>query len=120
MYRSFTDRVFGGVCAGLAAALHISPWVVRVLFVVLTLLSLGGFGVVYLLLWWLVPQQSFVERRGSFPTVITVLLIVLVIAAWVVVTFNLVPVSFPAGANPFWLGSVVLLSVVFFLRQMRG
>lgn len=117
MQRSFTDRVFGGVCGGLGAALRINAWAVRILFAALTLLTLGGFGVVYILLWWIVPQQSFVERRGKFPALFALLLILLIGAAWVVTTFSLVALP---GVNAFWLGAAVVLSAVFFLRQLRG
>ncbi len=120
MQRSFTDRVFGGVCGGLGAALRVNAWAIRVLFAVLTLLTLGGFGVVYILLWWIVPQQSFVERRGKFPALFALLLILLIGAAWVVTTFSLVALPLPAGVNAFWLGAAVVLSAVFFLRQLRG
>ncbi len=122
MLRSFTDRVFAGVCGGLGAALRVNPWVIRVLFALLTLLSLGAFAVVYLLLWWIVPAQSFVERKRGFPTIFALLLIIMVSAGYVVVTYNLapLPVTFPAGVSPFWVLAAVVLSGVFFLRQFRG
>jgi len=122
MLRSFNERVFGGVCGGLAAALRVNAWLVRMLFVLLTLLSLGAFVVVYVVLWWVVPAQSFVERKRGFPTVLALLLIILISAAYLVVTYNLapLPLTIPAGVNPFWLGSAVMLSGVFLLRQLRG
>ncbi|MDX2161385.1 MAG: PspC domain-containing protein [bacterium] len=120
MHRSFTERVFGGVCGGLGAALRLNPWLLRVLFAGLTLISLGAFAVVYVLLWWIVPQQSFVERRRGFPTLLALLLVIAVSAAWVVTTFNLAPLPFSFGIPPFWAGAAVLLGVVFVLRQFRG
>ncbi len=122
MQRSFSDRVFGGVCGGLAASLRANAWTVRVIFTALTVLSLGAFAVVYVLLWWIVPQQTFVEARRGVPTLIVLLLIVLISAAWVAITFNLValPVAFPANVSPFWVSAGVVLSAVFFLRQLRG
>ena len=69
MYRSFSDRVLGGVCGGLAAALHVNAWLIRLIFVVLTLVSLGAFAALYLLLWWIVPAESPTQRRRGFPTI---------------------------------------------------
>jgi phage shock protein PspC (stress-responsive transcriptional regulator) len=120
MYRSFSDRVFGGVCGGLAAALRANSWIVRALFVILALVSLGAFAVVYVLLWWTVPQdfprQSRRQRGAATPLVI--LLIILVIAAWIGgVTGYL---NGPTGVNLFWPGAALVLGVVFFLRQVRA
>jgi phage shock protein PspC (stress-responsive transcriptional regulator) len=42
MYRSFTDRVFGGVCGGLAAILPINAWVFRAAFIVLSIMTVGA------------------------------------------------------------------------------
>ncbi len=120
MYRSFSDRVFGGVCGGLAAALRANSWVVRALFVILTFVSLGAFAVVYLLLWWTVPQdfprQSRRQRGAALPLVIA--LILLAVAAWIGRDTGYL--SSPTGADLFWPGAALLLGVVFFLRQVRA
>jgi phage shock protein C len=120
MYRSFTDRVFGGVCGGLAAALRINAWAVRSVFIVLTLISLGAFAILYLLLWWILPQESLVARRKTrgvgLPMV--VVLALLVIAAWI--GRELGYLRTPSGVEMFWPGALLLLSVVFFLRQVRA
>ncbi len=120
MYRSFSDRVFGGVCGGLAAALHANSWIVRALFVVLTLASLGAFAVVYLLLWWTVPQdfprQSRRQRGAALPLVI--LLLILAVAAWV--GRDMGYLRGPTGMDLFWPGAALLLGLVFFLRQVRA
>ncbi|MCC6804898.1 MAG: PspC domain-containing protein [Anaerolineae bacterium] len=118
MLRSFSDRVFGGVCGGLAASLHISSLWVRVLFVVLTLVSLGAFAVLYLLLWWIVPQESQTRRRRGMPLIIVLALIVLTAASWA--GRDLGQLNTSSGVNLFWPGALVILSVVFFLRQVRA
>jgi phage shock protein PspC (stress-responsive transcriptional regulator) len=121
MQKSFSDRVFAGVCGGLAAALHINAWLVRLVFVVLTLLSLGAFAVLYLLLWWLVPQESFIStrrRRRRFSLLFVLILAVLVIAAWV--GRDLGSLRAPNGADLFWPAALAVLSLVFFLRQVRA
>ena len=114
MLRSFTDRVFGGVCAGLAGALRMNVWLMRLLFVLLTLISSGAFVIVYLLLWWLVPQESLSARKRGFPAIFAVLLAVLTLAAW----FGREMLRAPSGEPLFWVAAAVVLSAVFFLRQI--
>lgn len=54
-YRS-SNRIFGGVCAGLAEGLHIDPLWVRVGFVILVFLQ--GVGLfVYIILWLVMPER---------------------------------------------------------------
>lgn len=118
MRRSFSDRVFGGVCGGLASSLHVSAWLVRVIWSVLTIASLGAFAALYILLWWLVPQESLVVKRGGVPTFFVIVLIILTTAAWV--GRELGQLTTPDGVNLFWPGALLILSVVFFLRQLRA
>jgi phage shock protein PspC (stress-responsive transcriptional regulator) len=118
MLRSFSDRVLGGVCGGLATALHISPWLVRVIWALVTVLSVGAFAILYLLLWWIVPQESPTQWRRGLPTIFVLALIVLTAAAWV--GRDVGQLTTPAGVNLFYPGAFVLLSVVFFLRQLRA
>jgi phage shock protein C len=57
--RSAKDKVFGGICGGLALYLDIDPVLVRVLYVGLTLISGGAFGVIlYLIAWIIIPLDS--------------------------------------------------------------
>jgi phage shock protein PspC (stress-responsive transcriptional regulator) len=54
--RSRSDRWLGGVCGGIAAATGIESWVLRLILVVLAFA--GGTGVLlYLLLWFFVPNE---------------------------------------------------------------
>jgi phage shock protein C len=56
LYRSRTNRKLAGVCGGLAQYFNIDATLIRVLFVVFTLL--GGPGlVVYVVLWIVVPEE---------------------------------------------------------------
>lgn len=119
MYRSFTDRVLSGVCGGLGAALRLNPWWLRGLFVLLTVISQGAFAIPYILLWWIVPQESLVARRGRGMAVILVLaLLILTAAAWAARDQGLL--LSPTGDDLFWTGALLLLSAVFFLRQLGG
>jgi phage shock protein PspC (stress-responsive transcriptional regulator) len=56
LYRSQTNRKLAGVCGGLAEYFNTDATLIRVLFVVLTLL--GGSGIViYLVMWILVSEE---------------------------------------------------------------
>jgi phage shock protein C len=56
LYRSQTNRVLGGVCGGLAEYFNTDATLIRVLFVLLTVL--GGAGpIIYLAMWIVVPNQ---------------------------------------------------------------
>ena len=57
--RSRRYRIFGGVCGGIAEWLGWSPTVVRVLYILLSILSAGFPGLlVYIVLWIVMPQQE--------------------------------------------------------------
>ena len=65
LYRSSSDRVLGGVCAGLGSFLGIDPILIRVFFIVWTVL--GEFSVlIYILLWVIVPSDSSSDADGAF------------------------------------------------------
>lgn len=56
--RSRRHHVFGGVCGGIADWLGWSPGVVRLLYVLISILSAAFPGIiVYLVLWLVVPQE---------------------------------------------------------------
>lgn len=57
LHRSRRHRMLGGVCGGIAEWLGWNPTVVRVLYVVVSILSAAFPGIiVYLLLWILMPE----------------------------------------------------------------
>ncbi|MBK8021585.1 MAG: PspC domain-containing protein [Chloroflexi bacterium] len=117
MRRSFSDRVIGGVCGGLAGALHLDSWLIRGLFALLTVISLGIFGILYVLLWWIVPMESPLERRRGLPLLLVILLVALSVAAWYARDQNLI--TAPDGSPLFWQGAALVLAAVFLLRQIR-
>ncbi len=72
-YRDMDNKVFGGICSGLAAYLNIDPVIIRILYI---LLSVGSFGlmlVIYIVLWLVVPvavtPAQKLEMRGENVTV---------------------------------------------------
>jgi len=63
MYRSRTDRMVGGVSAGLADYFNVDPAVVRLLWVAAAIISGGTLVLAYLALWAVVPQQPVPRLR---------------------------------------------------------
>jgi len=57
LYRPTTGRMLGGVCAGLADHLDVDPTVVRLVWVAVTLLSLGTGILVYIIAWIIIPEE---------------------------------------------------------------
>lgn len=72
LYRDGRDKMIGGVCSGAAAYLGIDPTWVRLAMVALCFLSLSTVGVVYLILWIVVPEATtpleIMEMKGESPT----------------------------------------------------
>lgn len=58
LLRSRRNKILGGVCGGIAEWLGWDPTVVRILFIVVSILSAAFPGIiVYILLWILMPQS---------------------------------------------------------------
>lgn len=65
LYRDDTQKVIGGVCAGLAAYFGIDVSIVRLLFL-LTLILKGGGGLIYIILWIVLPKKSYQINQPPF------------------------------------------------------
>jgi phage shock protein PspC (stress-responsive transcriptional regulator) len=65
-HRSKSERIIGGVCGGLGLYLDADPTVIRLVWVVLTCVSLGIGIVAYIVAWIIVPEE------GSQPEDVTV------------------------------------------------
>jgi phage shock protein C len=58
LYRSRTERMLGGVCGGLAKYMNADPTIVRVVYVVVSILSVAFPGILaYLILLLVVPLE---------------------------------------------------------------
>jgi phage shock protein C len=57
-HRSKNDRMLGGVCAGLGEYLDVDPAVIRLIWVVVTILSVGTGIIVYILAWIIIPEEN--------------------------------------------------------------
>lgn len=117
MYRSFTNRILGGVCGGMAARLPLNAWVVRLLFIVLTVVTFGAFAMLYLMLWLAIPQESLAVRQGSGSLwlLLALLLIVGVLTGWYA---QLNGMTLAPNGTDFYVPVLVLvLSLIFFVKQ---
>lgn len=63
LYRSSTNKVIGGVAAGLGDYFIIDPVLVRVLFVLLAMFGGGGV-LIYIVLWIVIPLQISNPRQS--------------------------------------------------------
>ena len=62
MYRDPDHRMIGGVCSGMGAYWNMDPWIVRLIFVVVTML--GGLGLlVYLILYIVLPEAKTTAQK---------------------------------------------------------
>ncbi len=70
LYRSRTQRMVGGVCGGLGAFFGIDPTLVRLLFVIGSLLGWAGFLVLtYIIMMFVVPEEPLgVSSTAPEPT----------------------------------------------------
>lgn len=120
MYRSFTERVLGGVCGGLAEVLRLNPWWLRVALILLTLISLGFGAVVYVVLWWLLPQRLPTSRQR--PNIIGFLLALLFIVGMTGLWFgrDAAWLQSPTGQPLFMPVALLILSGAYLLRQIRA
>ena len=59
LYRSRTDRMLGGVCAGLAQYTNMDPTVMRIIFVLVSLFITAGLGgvIAYVVLWAVIQEE---------------------------------------------------------------
>lgn len=65
LYRDNTDKLLGGVCAGIANYLNIDPAIVRLLFAIITFGG-WGFGIfLYILAWIILPAKDLAAYVGK-------------------------------------------------------
>lgn len=57
LYRSGGERVIGGVCGGIGEYFNVDPTIIRILYVLFTLLSFGTGVLLYLILWFIIPRN---------------------------------------------------------------
>jgi len=62
MYRDPDHRIIGGVCSGMGAYWSIDPWIIRIIFIAITLA--GGLGLlIYLILYIVLPEAKTTSQK---------------------------------------------------------
>ncbi len=62
LVRSRDDGILGGVCAGIGRRFGLTPWISRLLFVLLLMVVPGSQLLIYPVLWILMPTEDSVVR----------------------------------------------------------
>jgi hypothetical protein len=90
------------------------------MFIVLTVGTLGAAALLYVALWWALPQESLIARRRASPSrvVAVIVLVVVMVGVWIAQYLGWLQTS--GGQELFWPVILLVLSAVFFLRQVRG
>ncbi|GAB1420349.1 hypothetical protein MASR2M15_04420 [Anaerolineales bacterium] len=116
MYRNYTNRIFAGVCGGLAEFTPINSWIWRLLFILGTLLSGGSLALVYLMLWWLLPlaMPSNPRPLQLFPTLTAVILSVVILGLYFLRDQLLTPAGFSMAPALMLL----LMAIAFLVSQL--
>jgi phage shock protein PspC (stress-responsive transcriptional regulator) len=120
MYRSFPNRILGGVCGGLAVDLRVNAWFLRAVFLLMTVVAQGAVIAMYLTLWWIMPQETLIgdRKRSVLRFLMVAMIFVLVIGIWL--GRKMGSMVGPSGQNVFTPAILLIMGVVFLLRQVRG
>ena len=62
LVRPRDGRVLGGVCAGLGRRFGLTPWIARLLFVLLLMVLPGSQLLIYPVLWILMPDEEILDH----------------------------------------------------------
>jgi phage shock protein C len=58
LFRPKKNRILGGVCAGLGEHLDVDPTVIRLIWAVVSVLSIGTGILIYILAWIIIPEED--------------------------------------------------------------
>ncbi|MBC8098612.1 MAG: PspC domain-containing protein [Armatimonadetes bacterium] len=120
MLRSFDQRIFSGVCGGMGQALRVNPWLLRLIWLAMTLVTTGFAALVYLALWWSLPQRlPSVTPRGGFGYLLLALVLLVGMgglwlsrdATWLRAE-NSQPLFLPV--------TLLILSAIYLLNQVKA
>lgn len=126
LYRSQTDRVLAGVCGGVGEYLNIDSTIIRILWVVLTIL--GGSGIIlYIVSIFIIPLNPTV-RLGAVPsstprTLMTILGLSLVVVGSALILDNLDLLNVRGWWRLMWdylLPAVLVLAGIYVLARGSG
>jgi phage shock protein C len=57
LYRSGKDRILGGICGGIGEHIDVDPSIIRLVWILVTLLLFGTGIIVYAVAWIIVPES---------------------------------------------------------------
>ncbi len=119
--RSLTDRVLGGVCGGLSACLGLNPWWARAMVALLTVLSAGVAGLLYLILWWTLPPDLTPDEPGAGrgPGALLLVGAAIVITGLIVIGRGMNILSGPSGGDLFWPVVLLITGAALLLMTLR-
>jgi phage shock protein PspC (stress-responsive transcriptional regulator) len=123
MFRSWTDRLLGGVCGGLAQNSPLNAWIWRTLFVLLALFTMGVGAIVYVLWWWLLPLSA---PNGKIKNSFLRTLVALIVGVVCIVGYFLRDTLTAPNGSPVYVLLLGLLMALVFLgkqwatRRYRG
>jgi len=58
LYRSKKEKIIAGICGGIAEYFDADPTIVRLIWAIATLISLGFGLLAYLIAWIIIPEKS--------------------------------------------------------------
>ncbi|MCK5624314.1 PspC domain-containing protein [Candidatus Pacearchaeota archaeon] len=58
LYRNTKNKMIAGVCSGIAEYLDADPTIVRLIWAIATLISIGAGIIAYLIAWIIVPEKT--------------------------------------------------------------
>ena len=64
LYRSRKDKVISGVCGGIAEYLEVDPVVVRLVWAILTVISMGMGILAYIVAWVIIPEEPGIKSKS--------------------------------------------------------
>lgn len=114
MKRLLHNHILGGVCSGLGAITLVNVWVWRIAWLVLIGITGGVAGILYVMWWWLLPEQSFdnIEVGRFLTTLSAIACAIAVIGGW----FAREYLQSVVGAD-LYLPSVLILTSLVYLSQ---
>jgi len=120
LYRHPTDKMAGGVAGGLAESFNLDPSLVRILWLVLTVVTSGGGLLAYLALWLLLPVGT--EDSGQEgPAALELNDRNIVRAAFALIGLGVVWFLSNIGALPWlWAGFSSTMSLIFWPALLIG
>ncbi|MEK6616769.1 MAG: PspC domain-containing protein, partial [Bacteroidota bacterium] len=63
VFRDTDNKILGGVCSGIATYFNIDPLWIRLALVVLTILGFGTGFLLYIVLWFIIPEAKTAEEK---------------------------------------------------------